>query len=169
MEPTLFEYTAYAPPNYTFPFGTHIAVVEVDRETGVVKVLKYFGIDDCGKLLNPMLVEGQVQGGVMQGAGQALMEEIVFDENGQLLTSTLADYLIPSADTMPDIVWARTETPTYANPMGVKGIGEAGTIAATPVLVNAVEDALSEYGVIVEKMPMRSDYIRSLIRGAKKR
>jgi len=168
MEPTLFEYTAYAPPNYTFPFGTHLAVVEVDRETGVVKVLKYFAIDDCGSLLNPMLVEGQVQGGVMQGAGQALMEELVFDENGQMLTSTLADYLIPSADTMPDIVWDRTETPTYANPMGVKGIGEAGTIAATPVLVNAVEDALSEYGIVVEKMPLRSDYIKSLIRGAKK-
>jgi carbon-monoxide dehydrogenase large subunit len=168
MEPTLFEYTAYAPPNYTFPFGTHLAVVEVDRETGVVKVLKYFAIDDCGKLLNPMLVEGQVQGGVMQGAGQALMEELVFDDNGQLLTSTLADYLLPSADTMPEIVWARTETPTYANPMGVKGIGEAGTIAATPVIVNAVEDALSEYGVVVEKMPLRSDYVRSLIRDAKK-
>jgi len=105
---------------------------------------------------------------VMQGAGQALMEELVFDENGQMLTSTLADYLIPSADTMPDIVWDRTETPTYANPMGVKGIGEAGTIAATPVLVNAVEDALSEYGIVVEKMPLRSDYIKSLIRGAKK-
>jgi carbon-monoxide dehydrogenase large subunit len=168
MEPTLFEYTAYAPPNYTFPFGTHIAVVEVDRETGVVKVLKYFGIDDCGTLLNPMLVEGQVQGGVAQGAGQALMEEVVFDDNGQMLTSTLADYLLPSADTMPDIVWDRTETPTYANPMGVKGIGEAGTIAATPVIVNAVEDALSEYGIVVEKMPVRSDYIRSLIRDAKK-
>jgi aerobic carbon-monoxide dehydrogenase large subunit len=169
MEPTLFEYTAYAPPNFTFPFGTHIAVVEVDRETGVVKVVKYFGIDDCGRILNPMLVEGQVHGGVAQGAGQALMEEIVYDENGQLLTSTLADYLLPVTDTMPEIVWARTETPTYANPMGVKGIGEAGTIAATPVIVNAVEDALSEYGIVVEKMPVRSDYIRSLIRAAGKR
>jgi carbon-monoxide dehydrogenase large subunit len=169
MESTLFEYTAYAPPNFTFPFGTHLAVVEVDRETGVVKLLKYFAIDDCGKVLNPMLVEGQVHGGVAQGLGQAMLEELLYDENGQLLTSTLADYLIPSADTIPEMVWARTETPTYANPMGVKGIGEAGTIAATPVLVNAVEDALSEYGVVVEKMPLRSDYIKSLIRGAKKR
>ena len=166
MEPTLFAYTAYAPPNFTFPFGTHIAVVEVDRETGVVKLLKYFAIDDCGNLLNPMLVEGQVHGGVVQGAGQALMEELLYDENGQLLTSTLADYLIPSSDTMPEMVWARTETPTYANPMGVKGIGEAGTIAATPVIVNAVEDALSEYDVVVEKMPVRSDYIKSLINAA---
>jgi len=168
MEPALFEFTAYAPPNFTFPFGTHLAVVEVDRETGVVKLTKYFAIDDCGKLLNPMIVEGQVHGGVVQGAGQALMEELVYDVNGQLLSSTLADYLLPSADTMPEIVWARTETPTYANPMGVKGIGEAGTIAATPVIVNAVEDALSEYGVVVEKMPLRSDYILSLIKGAKK-
>jgi aerobic carbon-monoxide dehydrogenase large subunit len=168
MEPTLFAYTAYAPPNYTFPFGTHIAVVEVDRETGAVKLQKYFGIDDCGKLLNPMLVEGQFQGGAVQGAGQALMEELIYDENGQLLTSTLADYMIPSADTMPVMVWARTETPTYANPLGVKGIGEAGTIAATPVIVNAVEDALSEYGVVVENMPVRSDYIKSLINGAAK-
>jgi carbon-monoxide dehydrogenase large subunit len=166
MEPTLFAFTAYAPPNYTFPFGTHIAVVEVDRETGAVKVRKYYGIDDCGKLINPMLVEGQFQGGVLQGVGQALMEEIVYDENGQLLTSTLADYAIPACDTMPKMVWGRTETPTYANPLGVKGIGEAGSIAATPAILNAVEDALSEYGVIVEKMPVRADYIRSLIAGA---
>lgn len=169
MESTLFEYTAYAPPNYTFPFGTHLAVVEVDRETGVVKLLKYFAIDDCGKILNPMLVEGQVHGGVAQGLGQAMMEELLYDENGQLLTSTLAEYLVPSADSIPDMVWARTETPTYANPMGVKGIGEAGTIAATPVIVNAVEDALSEYGVVVDKMPLRSDYIKSLMNAAKKR
>lgn len=168
MESTLFEYTAYAPPNFTFPFGTHLAVVEVDRETGVVKLLKYFAIDDCGKVLNPMLVEGQVHGGVAQGLGQAMLEELLYDENGQLLTSTLADYLLPSADTIPEMVWERTETPAYSNPTGVKGIGEAGAIAATPVLVNAVEDALSEYGVVVEKMPLRPDYIRSLIKGAKK-
>jgi carbon-monoxide dehydrogenase large subunit len=168
MESTLFAYTAYTPPNYTFPFGTHLAVVEVDRETGMVKLQKYFGIDDCGKVINPMIVEGQFQGGVVQGAGQALLEEIVYDENGQLLTSTLADYNIPSADTMPEMVWARTETPTYANPLGVKGIGEADSIAATPVILNAVEDALSEYGVVVEKMPAKPDYIRSLIAGAGK-
>jgi carbon-monoxide dehydrogenase large subunit len=163
MESTLFAYTAYAPPNYTFPFGTHIVVAEVEKETGVVKILKYFAIDDCGKLINPMLVMGQVHGGVLQGVGQALFEEMVYDENGQLLTSTLADYMIPTADTMPDIVWSRTETPTYANPLGVKGIGEAGSIAATPAVVNAVEDALSGYGVVLEKMPLRPDYIRSII------
>ncbi|MDA4112769.1 MAG: xanthine dehydrogenase family protein molybdopterin-binding subunit [Thaumarchaeota archaeon] len=169
MEPTLFAYTAFVPPNQTFPFGTHITAVEIDRETGVVKLQKYFGIDDCGKLINPMLVEGQFQGGVVQGAGQALLEEIVYDENGQLLTSTLADYVIPSADTMSEMVWGRTETPTWANPLGVKGIGEAGSIAATPVILNAVEDALSEFGVVVERMPVRPDYILSLIKGEKKR
>jgi carbon-monoxide dehydrogenase large subunit len=169
MESTLFAYTSYAPPNYTFPFGTHIAVVEIDRQTGVVKLEKYIGVDDCGRVINPMIVEGQFQGGVVQGAGQALLEEIVYDDNGQLLTSTLADYAIPSADTMPEMVWARTETPTYANPLGVKGIGEAGSIAGTPVILNAVEDALSEYGVVVERMPVRADYIRSLIAGSKKR
>jgi carbon-monoxide dehydrogenase large subunit len=164
MESTIFEYTAFAPPNYTFPFGTHIAEVEVDRETGVVKVLKYFAVDDCGRLLNPMVAEGQVHGGVVQGVGQALLEELIFDDNGQLLTTTLADYCLPGADMMPEIVWERTETPTYANPLGVKGIGEAGTIASTPVIINAVEDALSEYGVTVEKMPVRSDYVLSLIK-----
>ncbi len=164
MESTIFEYTAFAPPNYTFPFGTHVAEVEVDRETGVVKVMKYFAVDDCGKLLNPMVVEGQVHGGVMQGVGQALLEELIYDDNGQLLTTTLADYCLPGSDTMPDIVWDRTETSTNSNPLGLKGIGEAGTIAATPTIVNAVEDALSEYGVTVEKMPLRSDYVLSLIK-----
>jgi aerobic carbon-monoxide dehydrogenase large subunit len=163
MEATIFEYTVFSPPNYTFPFGTHIAQVEIDRETGAVKVQKYFAVDDCGKLLNPMVVEGQVHGGVVQGVGQALLEDLIFDDNGQLLTSTLADYNIPSMETMPEIVIARTETPTYSNPLGVKGIGEAGTIASTPVIANAVEDALSEYGLVVEKLPMRSDYILSLI------
>lgn len=164
MESTIFEYTAFAPPNYTFPFGTHVAEVEVDKETGEVKVLKYFAVDDCGKLLNPMVVEGQVHGGVMQGVGQALLEELIFDDDGRLLTRSLADYCLPKSDTLPEIVWDRTETPTDSNPLGLKGIGEAGTIASTPVIVNAVEDALSEYGVTVEKMPLRSDYVLSLIK-----
>ncbi len=165
MEPTLFEYTAFSPPNYTFPFGTHVAVVEVDKETGVVKLLKYFAIDDCGKVFNPMVVEGQVHGGVAQGIGQALVEEVLFDDNGQNITSTLADYLIPSAELMPEIIWDRTETSTDSNPLGAKGIGEAGTIASTPVIMNAVDDALAPYNVVVEKMPLRSDYIKTLIKG----
>ncbi len=164
METTLFAYSSFTPPNFTFPFGTAIALVEIDRETGAVKVLKYFAVDDCGRVINPLVVEGQIHGGVYQGAGQALLEEIVYDESGQLITSTLADYSIPASDFMPDIVWARTETVTDSNPLGVKGIGEAPTIAATPTLVNAIEDALSEYDVIVQRMPARPDYIKGLIR-----
>jgi carbon-monoxide dehydrogenase large subunit len=141
-------------------------MVEVEKDTGVVKLLKYFATDDCGKLLNPMIVEGQVHGGVVQGIGQAMLEEIVYDENGQLLTSTLADYMIPSAESLAEIVWNRTETPTYSNPLGVKGIGEAGSIAATPVIANAVEDALAPYDVTVARMPLRSDYLRGLIKSS---
>jgi carbon-monoxide dehydrogenase large subunit len=164
MESTLFEYTAYSPPNYTFPFGTHVVEVEVDRETGVVTVLKYFAVDDCGRLVNPLVVQGQVHGGIMQGAGQALLEDLIYDESGNLLTPSLSDYCIPKSETLPEIVWDRTETPTNSNPLGLKGIGEAGSIAATPAIVNAVEDALSELGVTVEKMPLRSDYVLSLIK-----
>ena len=163
METTLFAYTSFTPPNFTFPFGTHIALVEVDKATGMVKVLKYFGIDDCGRVINPLVVEGQIHGGVVQGVGQALLEEVVYDDGGQLLTATLADYSIPTSDFMPEIVWDRTETPTDSNPLGVKGVGEAPTIAATPTVMNAIEDALSEYGVVVQKMPARPDYIRTLI------
>ncbi|MEM3655091.1 MAG: glyceraldehyde dehydrogenase subunit alpha [Thermoprotei archaeon] len=163
VEPTLFEYTAYTPPDYLFPYGTHIAMVEVDRETGEVTVLKYFAVDDVGRVINPMLVEGQVHGGIMQGAGQALLEEVVYDGSGQPITQSFAEYLIPSIHTIPNIEWTRTETPTARNPLGVKGVGEAGTIAATPTIVNAVEDALSEYNVVVDRMPLRPDYIRSLI------
>jgi len=166
IEPTLFEYTAFAPSSLTFPFGTHIAVVEVDRETGSIFVLKYFCVDDCGKIINPMLVEGQVIGGVVQGIGQAILEEIVYDESGQLLTSTLSDYTIPTADLIHEINCSRTETPTSTNPLGVKGIGEAGAIAATPVIVNAVEDALSEYGVVIEKMPLKPEYLIGLMRNS---
>jgi carbon-monoxide dehydrogenase large subunit len=164
METTLFAYTSFTPPNFTFPFGTHIAMVEVDKQTGSVKVIRYFGVDDCGRVINPLVVEGQIHGGVYQGVGQALLEEVVYDDAGQLLTATLADYSIPSADLMPEIVWDRTETTTDSNPLGVKGVGEAPTIASTPTVMNAVEDALSQYDVVVQKMPARSDYIKSLIK-----
>ncbi|MDG6925073.1 MAG: xanthine dehydrogenase family protein molybdopterin-binding subunit [Nitrososphaerota archaeon] len=163
METTLFAYTSFTPPNFTFPFGTHIAMVEVDKQTGSVKVIRYFGVDDCGRVINPLVVEGQIHGGVYQGVGQALLEEVVYDDTGQLLTATLADYSIPTADLMPEIVWDRTETTTDSNPLGVKGVGEAPTIAATPTIMNAVEDALAEYGAVVQKMPARPDYIKSLI------
>jgi carbon-monoxide dehydrogenase large subunit len=168
MESTLYEYCAFAPKGFVFPFGTHVAVVEVDADTGSVSLLSYFAVDDCGKLLNPLVAEGQVQGGVVQGIGQALIEGVVYDRDGQLLTSTFADYLIPSADTIPNIRWARTETTTPNNPLGVKGIGEAGTIAATPAIVNAVEDALSPFDVTIDRMPLSPDYIRRLIEASAK-
>jgi carbon-monoxide dehydrogenase large subunit len=163
METTLFAYTSYAPKSNTYPFGNHIALVEVDRESGVVKLLKYFAVDDCGKLINPLVVEGQVHGGVVQGIGQALLEDVVHNEDGQPLSTTLADYLIPSAEMLPRIVWDRTETPTDSNILGVKGIGEAGAIAATPTIMNAVEDALSSFHVIVDRMPASPSYLKALM------
>lgn len=163
MEPTLYEYSAYAPPGNVFPFGTHVALVEVDRETGMVKVLKYVAVDDVGTVVNPLIVEGQVHGGVLQGISQALLEQIVYDESGQMLTSTLADYLIPTSDNSPPIESYRTETPSPNNPLGVKGVGEAGTIGATPTIVNAVEDALSPFGAEISRMPLTPEYVRSLI------
>ena len=163
MEPTLFVYSAYAPKSNTYPFGNHVALVEVDRESGVVKLLKYFAVDDGGKILNPLVVEGQVHGGVVQGIGQALIEDVVSDENGQPLSTTLADYLIPSADMLPNIVWGTTETPTDSNLLGVKGMGEAGTIAATPTIMNAVEDALSSFHVVVDRMPASPSYLKALM------
>ncbi|MDA4115964.1 MAG: xanthine dehydrogenase family protein molybdopterin-binding subunit [Thaumarchaeota archaeon] len=165
VEPTLFVYSAYAPKSNTYPFGNHVALVEVDRESGAVKVLKYFAVDDGGKILNPLVVEGQVHGGVVQGIGQALIEDVVSDENGQPLSTTLADYLIPSADMLPNIVWGTTETPTDSNLLGVKGMGEAGTIAATPTIMNAIEDALSSFRVVVDRMPASPSYLKSLMDG----
>jgi len=167
MEATLFEYTAFAPTDFIYPFGAHVAAVEVDKETGVVKVLKYFAVDDCGKMINPMIVEGQVHGGVLQGVGQALLEQIVYNESGQLLTATLTDYLVPVAETLPHLETGRTETPTSRNPLGIKGIGEGPTIAATTVIVNAVDDALSTVGVFVDKMPLAPDYILSLMKSGR--
>jgi aerobic carbon-monoxide dehydrogenase large subunit len=163
MEPTLFFYSAYAPKSNTYPFGNHVALVEVDRESGVVKLLKYFAVDDGGRLLNPLIVEGQFHGGVVQGIGQALIEDVVSDENGQPLSTTLADYLIPSADMLPNMVWGTTETPTDSNLLGVKGMGEAGTIAATPTIMNAVEDALSSFHVVVDRMPASPSYLKALM------
>jgi carbon-monoxide dehydrogenase large subunit len=163
VEPTLFEYTAYSPLNYAFPYGAHLAVVEVDPDTGRVKIEKYYAVDDVGLVLNPMLAEGQVHGGVVQGLGQALMEGVVYDESGQLLTSTLADYTIPSTTDVPRIIWDRLESPTYSNSLGAKGIGEAGTIAATPTIVNAVQDALSSINAFIDQMPLTSEYVCSLM------
>src|SRR5581483_1345411 len=118
----------YDPVNFTFPFGTHLAVVEVDTETGGVKLARYIAVDDCGNQINPLIVEGQIHGGIVQGAAQALWEEAVYDGEGNLVSSSLIDYLVPSAAELPSFETAMTVTPSPSNPMGVKGIGEAGTI-----------------------------------------
>ncbi len=148
MEPNLEATVTYDPPNFSWPFGTHMCVVEVDEETGAVDVLKYVAVDDCGNQINPLIVEGQVHGGVVQGLAQALFEEAVYDEDGNLRTSTLADYLVPAASDVPSITTDHTVTPEPDQPAsGVKGIGEAGTIGAAPAVINAIVDALSHLGV----------------------
>jgi len=153
MEPNLEATVHYDPPNFSWPFGTHICVVEVDTETGAVDVLKYVAVDDCGVQINPLIVNGQVHGGVVQGMAQALFEEAVYDEDGNLKTSTLAEYLVPAASDVPSITTDHTVTPSPTNAMGVKGIGEAGTIGAAPAVINAVVDALSGLGVRDIPMP----------------
>ena len=145
MEPGLDATTFYEPKNFTFPFGAHVCVVEIDTETGDVRLIKYVAVDDCGNVLNPLLVEGQVHGGIVQAFGQAMLEEAVYDEQGQLITGELMDYAIPRASDMPWMETGRTVTPSPVNPMGVKGVGEAGTIGATPALANAVADALAPF------------------------
>ena len=154
MEPNLEAHTSFDPPNFVFPFGTHIAVVEVDEETGRVELRKYVAVDDCGNQINPLIVQGQLHGGIVQGIAQALFEEAVYDDNGNLLTSSLADYLVPSAAEMPMITLDHTVTPSPSNPMGVKGVGEAGTIGSAPAVINAIVDALHvPFGILDMVMP----------------
>jgi carbon-monoxide dehydrogenase large subunit len=163
-EPGLSATHFFEPKNFTFPFGTHVCVVEVDKETGEIQILRYVAVDDCGKVINPLLVDGQVRGGIAQGLGQALFEEVVYDENGQLLTGTLMDYAVPKAHQLPRYETERTETPTDVNPLGIKGVGEAGTIGSTPAIVNAVIDALAPYGVRHIDMPLRPEKIWRLMK-----
>lgn len=153
LEPNLEAQVTYDPPNFSWPFGTHICVVEVDTETGHVDVRKYVAVDDCGNQINPLIVEGQVHGGIIQGLAQALFEEAVYDADGNLQTSTLAEYLVPAASDVPGMITDHTYTPSPTNPLGVKGIGEAGTIGAAPAVINAVVDALSHLGVHDIVMP----------------
>jgi aerobic carbon-monoxide dehydrogenase large subunit len=159
MEAGLEASSFYDPPNFTFPFGAHVAVVEVNPATGQVQLQRYVAVDDCGPQINPVIVEGQVHGGVVQGVGQALWEEAVYDDNGQLLTGSLADYAIPRADGLPDIEVLSTVTPSPHHPLGVKGIGEAGTIASTATVYNAVIDALQPFGVESLRMPMTPERV----------
>lgn len=148
-------HTAFSPGNATWPFGTHLAMVEVDPDTGDVKLLNYYAVDDCGHVVNPMIVGGQIQGGIAQGIGQAMFEEAIYDESGNLLTGSLLDYPLPTASDLPSFDLHRTVTPSPVNPMGVKGIGEAGTIGSAHTIVNAVVDAVSPLGVKHIDMPLR--------------
>jgi carbon-monoxide dehydrogenase large subunit len=165
MEPGLSATCFFEPKNFTFPSGTHIAVVEIDRETGAIEFQRYVAVDDCGKVINPLMVEGQVHGGIVQALGQALYEEAVYDENGQLITGELMDYAVPRASMIPWLELGRTETPSPVNPLGVKGVGEAGTIGATPAIVNAVVDALSPFGIRHLDMPLKPENIWRVVNG----
>jgi aerobic carbon-monoxide dehydrogenase large subunit len=154
MEGGLEETCFYDPENFVYPFGAHACIVEVDAETGKVRVVRYVAVDDCGPAINPMLIDGQVHGGVVHGIGQALYERVHYDEAGQLVTGTFVDYALPTAAEMPSFETDRTETPSPVNSLGVKGVGEAGTIAASPAVVNAVVDALRPLGVSFLNMPL---------------
>jgi len=167
VEPSLDSDATYDPDNFSFPHGTHLCATEVDTETGMVKIRSYVAVDDVGKVVNPLIVEGQVHGGIAQGIGQALYEEAVYDEAGNLLTTTLADYLVPSAADVPSYVTSRTESPSD-NRLGVKGVGEAGTIASTPAVVNAIIDALRPLGVTDVTMPCTPERVWRAIQTAQK-
>jgi carbon-monoxide dehydrogenase large subunit len=168
LEPGLEASAFFDPSNFVYPFGAHIAVVRVDAETGEVKLERYVAVDDCGKVINPMIVEGQIHGGIVQGIGQALWEGAAYDESGQLLTGSMMDYAVPKADYFPNFELGMTETPTDVNPLGVKGIGETGTIASTPAVYNAVMDALSPLGVAKIDMPLTPERVWRAIRGARR-
>jgi len=166
MEPGLEATTYYDPPNFTFPFGTHVAEVEVDPDTGAIEIIRYSACDDCGRQINPMIVEGQLHGGITQGIGQALYETAVYDANGQLLSGSMMEYHVPTAADVPAFALDHTVTLTKTNPLGVKGIGEAGTIASTPAMVNAVIDALSPLGITHLDMPLTAEKVWQAIRKA---
>jgi carbon-monoxide dehydrogenase large subunit len=159
FEPGLEASTFFEPQNFTFPFGTHICAVEVDRDNGQVSITDYVAVDDCGPQINPLLVEGQIQGGIVQSIGQALFEQTVYDENGQLLTGEFMDYAIPRAADVPAFVLGSTVTPSPVNPLGVKGVGEAGTIGATPAIANAVLDALEPLGIAHLDLPFSPERV----------
>jgi aerobic carbon-monoxide dehydrogenase large subunit len=167
MEPGLEATTFWEPENFVFPFGAHAAVVDLDPETGKVKLLRYVAVDDCGNAINPMLIEGQVHGGIVHAIGQALYERVHYDEDGQLVTGTFVDYALPTAAELPSFETDRTVTPSPVNSLGVKGVGEAGTIAASATVTNAVIDALRPLGVNYINMPLSPMRVWEAIQEAK--
>jgi aerobic carbon-monoxide dehydrogenase large subunit len=166
MEPGLDETSFYDPENFVFPFGAHACVVDVDAETGKVDIVRYVAVDDCGHAINPMLIDGQVHGGITHAIGQALFERIHYDENGQLVTGTLVDYALPTAAELPSFETDRTETPSSVNSLGIKGVGEAGTIAGSATVTNAVIDALRPLGVTFIDMPFTPMHVWQAIQDA---
>ncbi|MGI8880078.1 MAG: xanthine dehydrogenase family protein molybdopterin-binding subunit [Jatrophihabitans sp.] len=165
VEPSLDADATYDPENFSFPHGTHLCAIDIDTETGHAKIRKYVCVDDVGTVINPLIVEGQVHGGLAQGIAQALYEEAVYDADGNLTTGTFVDYLLPSAADLPSFVTDRTVSAATSNPLGVKGVGEAGTIASTPAVVNSIIDALRQYGVTDVQMPCTPERIWRAIHG----
>ena len=166
MAPTLRAEGRFRERGSTFPFGTHVAVVEVDVETGDARSIRHIAVDDCGRILNPMLVDGQVHGGLGQGIAQALFEEVVYDAAGTPLTTDLTSYRMPSAAELPSFDVAHTQTETPLNPLGAKGIGESATIGSTPAVQNAVVDALSHLGVRHVDLPLSPERVLGAVRSA---
>ena len=163
LEPGLDETAFYDPKNFTFPGGCHITEVEIDPETGIVAVVNFSAVDDVGRVINPMIVEGQVQGGVAQGIGQALMENAVYDSGAQLVTGSFMDYQMPRAHDFPQMKTATENTMCTHNPLGSKGCGETGAIGSPPSVINAVVDALRDYGVRHLDMPASAQKVWSII------
>jgi carbon-monoxide dehydrogenase large subunit len=165
LEPGLSDEAFFEPANNTYPFGCHISMLEIDRETGEPKLLKLVAVDDAGHLINPLIVEGQIHGGLAQGIGQAMIEEVVYNSDGQLVTGSFMDYAIPRATDFPRFELDNTVTPTPVNPLGAKGVGEAGTLGSTPCIVSAAVDALSEFGVKHIDMMLRPEKLWRIIQG----
>ena len=169
MEPGFTETAAFTPPAVTFPNGSHVCEVEIDPDTGTVRVVRYTVVDDVGRMVNPMLVKGQIHGGIVQGLGQGLFEDLTYDgTTGQLLAGSFMDYAMPRADDLPSFEVDAHEVPTKVNPLGAKGVGEAGTVGAIPALLNAVNDALAPLGVRHLDMPVTAERVWSAIQGAKR-
>jgi CO/xanthine dehydrogenase Mo-binding subunit len=167
FEPSLEATAAFDPADVILANGGHAAIVEVDIETGIVRIEKVFAVEDCGKMINPMIVEGQMRGGIAQAIGSTLLEEIIYDDNGQLVTTTFMDYLLPTTSDVPDIEIAHLHTPSLLVPGGIKGMGESAMISAPAAIVGAVNDALAVLGVSIERYPISPERIFQALAGAR--